>query len=103
MSKLLDQAREMHERHQRQLAQMISESSVAEGRIRAKINGHRSLVRMSIEPDAVDPQNLPRLEEQVVEAVNAAMREIEEKLKASFGRVSILPSLIPDEIFNWDR
>lgn len=103
MSKLLDQAREMHERHQRQLAQMISESSVADGRIRAKINGHRSLVRMHIEPDAVDPQNLLRLEEQVVEAVNAAMHEIEEKLKASFGRVSILPSLIPDEIFSWDR
>lgn len=103
MSKLLDQAREMHERHQRQLAQMISESNVADGGIRATVNGHRSLVRMHIEPAVVDLQDLSQLEAQVLEAINTAMSEIEEKLKASFGRVSILPSLIPDEIFNWDR
>lgn len=103
MSKLLDQAREMHERHQRQLAQMISESSAADGHVRARINGHRSLVRLQIDREIIDPEDLPRLEAQVVEAVNTAMHAIEEKLKASFGRVSILPSLIPDEVFNWNR
>jgi len=103
MSKLLEQAREMHERHQRQLAEMLAESTVGEGRVRAKMNGHRHLLRVAIDSEALKPADRARLEDLLLEAINDVTGQIEDKLLATFGRVSILPSLIPDDLFDWDR
>ena len=47
------------------------------GMVKATVNGKHELLRLSIEPDAVDPDDVEMLQDMVVAAVNEAMRKAE--------------------------
>ena len=58
------------------------------GMVTAVVSGKRTLTSISIEPDAVDPEDIEMLEDLVVAAVNAALAEAEEDSARNMSRLT---------------
>lgn len=94
MQKLMKQAQEMQERLQRELNELVVEASVGGGMVTVKMSGHRQLVGVKIDPEAMDPSDPSVLEDLIVAAVNEAGRKIEETMQGKMGAMaSSLPGL----------
>jgi DNA-binding YbaB/EbfC family protein len=94
MRQLMKQAEEMQKRLQRELNEMVVEASVGGGMVTVKMSGHRQLVSVKIDPEAMDPQDPSMLEDLIVAAVNEAGRKIEETMQGKMGSMaSSLPGL----------
>ena len=85
MNKLLKQAQQMQEKLQRELGETFVEASVGGGMVTVKMDGHKHLVAIDIEPDAIDPDDPSMLEDLVVAAVNEASRKMDETLRNKVG------------------
>ena len=53
------------------------EASAGGGVVTARVNGKKELLSISIEPDAVDPEDVEMLQDLIVAAVNEAIRKAE--------------------------
>jgi DNA-binding YbaB/EbfC family protein len=94
MQKLMKQAQEMQERLHRELDEMVVEASVGGGMVSVKMSGHKQLVAVKIEPDAMDPSDPSMLEDLIVAAVNEAGRKVEETMQGKMGSMAAgLPPL----------
>lgn len=94
MRQLMKQAQEMQERLQRELNEMVIEASVGGGMVTVRMSGHKQLVSVKIDPEAMDPQDPSMLEDLIVAAVNEAGRKIEETMQGKMGSMaSSLPGL----------
>jgi DNA-binding YbaB/EbfC family protein len=94
MRQLMKQAQEMQERLQRELNEMVVEASVGGGMVTVKMSGHKQLVSVKIDPEAMDPEDPSMLEDLIVAAVNEAGRKIEETMQGKMGAMaSSLPGL----------
>jgi DNA-binding YbaB/EbfC family protein len=94
MRQLMKQAQEMQERLQRELNEMVVEASVGGGMVTVKMSGHKQLVAVKIDPEAMDPNDPSMLEDLIVAAVNEAGRKIEETMQGKMGSMaSSLPGL----------
>lgn len=95
MRKLLKQAQEVQEKMQRELGETNTEASVGGGMVSIKIDGHKHLLAVSIEPEAIDPEDPGMLEDLVVAAVNEAGRKMDDALREKLGMLTAnMPSLI---------
>jgi nucleoid-associated protein EbfC len=94
MRQLMKQAQEMQERLQRELNQLVVETSVGGGMVTVQMSGHKQLVSVKIDPEAIDPSDLSMLEDLIVAAVNQAGRKVEETMQGKMGAMaSSLPGL----------
>jgi DNA-binding YbaB/EbfC family protein len=94
MRQLMKQAQEMQDRLQRELNEMVVEASVGGGMVTVKMSGHKQLVSVKIDPEAMDPSDTSMLEDLIVAAVNEAGRKIEETMQGKMGSMaSSLPGL----------
>ena len=94
MQKLMKQAQEMQERLQRELNQLVVESSVGGGMVTVKMSGHKQLVECKIDPEAMDPDDPSMLGDLIVAAVNEAGRKVEETMQGKMGSMAAsLPGL----------
>jgi len=77
---MLKQAQKMQQdmmKMQEELASKTYSAAVGGGMVTAEVNGQRQLLRVSIAPEAVDPDDVEMLQDMVVAAVNEAMRSAE--------------------------
>lgn len=88
MQKLLKQAQEMQEKVQRELAETVVEAGVGGGLVNVKMTGHKTLLKVTIDPEAMDPEDPSLLEDLVVAAVNEASRKVDETLRGKFGSMA---------------
>jgi hypothetical protein len=94
MRQLMKQAQEMQERLQRELNELVVETSVGGGMVTVKMSGHKQLVGVKIDPEAMDPKDTSMLEDLIVAAVNQAGRKVEETMQGRMGSMaSSLPGL----------
>ena len=94
MRQLMKQAQEMQERLQRELAEMVVEASVGGGMVSVKMSGHKQLVAVKIEPEAMDPADPSMLEDLILAAVNEAGRKVDETMQGKMGSMAAgLPPL----------
>lgn len=94
MRQLMKQAQEMQERLQKELATTVVEASVGGGMVTVKMSGHKQLVSVKIEPEALDPEDPSMLEDLIVAAVNEAGRKVEETMQGKMGSMAAsLPGL----------
>lgn len=56
------------------------------GAVTAVVNGRRELSSLSIEPDAVDPEDIEMLQDMIIAAVNEALRSAEEAASAGMSK-----------------
>ncbi len=91
---LLKQAEEVQKKMKSELGITFAEVSVGGGMISVKMDGHRHLRELKIEPDAADPEDPGMLEDLIVAAVNAASKRMDQVLREKLGRVlTSMPSI----------
>jgi nucleoid-associated protein EbfC len=88
MQKLMKQAQQMQERLQRELAETVVEASVGGGMVAVRMSGHKQLVSVKIDPEAMDKEDPSLLEDLIVAAVNEAGRKIEETMQGRMGALA---------------
>ncbi len=91
MNNLMKQAQKMQkqmEEAQKELETKEVEAAAGGGAVKAKVNGKKELVSLTIDPDAVDPDDVEMLEDMIVAAVNEAMREMDNVSQASMSKIT---------------
>jgi len=77
---MMKQAQKMQQdmlKMQEELAGKTYTAAAGGGVVTAEVNGKHELVRLTIAPEAVDPEDVEMLEDMVTAAVNEAMRSAE--------------------------
>ena len=81
MKKLMKQAQRAQlelNRVQEEIKTLTFDSSVGGGAVKATVNGSMELVSLTIDPSAVDPDDVEMLQDLVCSAVNEALRGMNE-------------------------
>ena len=76
---MMKQAQKMQQdllKMQQEMEEKQYEATAGGGVITAVVSGKRELVRVTIDPEAVDPDDVEMLQDMVVAAVNEAMRKL---------------------------
>ena len=64
------------------------EATVGGGVVSAKVNGKHEVVAITIDPEAVDPEDVEMLQDMILGAVNEALRKAEEEASQALGRMT---------------
>ncbi len=75
-------------RIQQELAEARLESTAGGGAVKATVTGKKELVSVTIDPAAVDPEDVEMLQDMVVAAVNDALHAAEELEKSKMSAVT---------------
>jgi len=94
MQKLLQQAQDMQERMQRELEEISAEAGVGGGIVSVVMDGHKHLLSIDIDPEALDPEDTSLLEDLLVAAFNQASKKMDEILRVKVGAIATsMPSI----------
>lgn len=88
IKQLMKQAQQMQEQMQRNMASIRVEGSAGGGMVKAAMNGNKELLSITIEKDAVDPDDVEMLQDLVKAAVNEAARKVDEEMQSSMGAMT---------------
>lgn len=75
-------------RMQEELARKEIEASSGGGMVTAVVNGHCELVKLTIEPDVVDPGEIAMLQDLIVAAVNQAVAKAREMTQEEMAKLT---------------
>ena len=81
MKQMMRQAQEMQKelnKAQEEIATMSFEATAGGGMVTAVASGDMAITSLTIDPDAVDPEDVEMLQDMVVAAVNEALRGVSE-------------------------
>jgi hypothetical protein len=91
--KMIQQMQTRLEKMQRELAETVVEGTAGGGVVRAQVTGAREFRGISIDPSAVDPDDVEVLEDLITAAIQDAMNRAtdmaEEKMSALTGGMRI--------------
>ncbi len=94
IQKMLKQAQKMQGKVQQELNDANVDATVGGGIVTVKMNGHKQLLGVKIDPEAMDPEDPSMLEDLVLAAVNEANRKVDDLMKDKIGSMaSGLPGL----------
>ena len=83
---MIRQAQKMQadmEKMQSELEQKTYSAKAGGGMVEAVVSGKKTLVKLSIKPEAVDPDDVEMLEDTILLAVNEALRQADEAMSSS--------------------
>ncbi len=64
------------------------EATAGGGMVTAAVNGKHELLRLEIDPAAVDPEDVERLQDMVIAAVNEAVRKADAESSANMSKLT---------------
>ena len=88
---MIRQAQKMQQEMLKMQAEMETKTYSATaggGVVTAEVNGKHEVVSLSIDPEAVDPEDVEMLQDMVIAAVNEAMRKAESDASASMSKLT---------------
>ena len=88
---MIKQAQKMQQdmlKMQEELENKEFEATVGGGVVSAKVNGKHEVVSVTIDPEAVDPEDVEMLQDLIVAAVNEAMRSAESEASANMSKLT---------------
>ena len=88
---MMKQAQKMQQEMLRMQEEMESKTFTASaggGMVSATVTGKRELTELTIDPEAVDPEDVEMLQDMVIAAVNEAMRAAEEDSANNMARLT---------------
>jgi DNA-binding YbaB/EbfC family protein len=80
IQKMMQQAQEMQEKLQRQMAELKIEATAGGGMVSVVINGHKQVQSIKIDPEVVSKEEIDMLQDLIVAAINDAQRRVDEAL-----------------------
>lgn len=88
MMKQVQKMQQDMQKMQEELENKEYEATVGGGMVKAVVNGRHTVLRMEIDPEAVDPEDVEMLQDLVVAAVNEAMRQAEADAAVGMSRLT---------------
>ena len=91
LGNLMRQAQMMQQRlarMQEKLQQETCEGQSGGGMVKALVNGKHELVSLAIEKDVIDPAEADMLQDLIVSAINAAHKNMQEKIQEEMSKVT---------------
>ena len=88
---MMKQAQKMQQdllRMQEEMQTKEYEATAGGGVVTAVVNGQKELLRISIDPEAIDPEDVEMLQDMVVAAVNEAMRKADAESAANMSKLT---------------
>jgi len=89
MNQMLKQVKKMQEqmmKAQEELAHKTIEGTAGGGVVTVVVNGQKSVLSVTIKPEAVDPEDVEMLQDLVLTAVNDALAKAEELANQDMGK-----------------
>ncbi len=86
---MMRQAQKMQQeilKMQQQLEESVYIATSGGGVVSATVSGKRELTELTIDPDAVDPEDVEMLQDLIVAAVNEALRKAENEAASSMSK-----------------
>lgn len=77
---MMQQAQQMQERLQRQMADLRIDATAGGGMVSVLVNGHKQLLSITLDPEAVSKDDVEMLQDLIVAAVADAHRKVDEAL-----------------------
>ena len=93
MSSMLRQAQKMQQdmlKAQEELESKSYEASAGGGVVTAVVSGKKELTQVTIDPEAVDPDDVDMLQDLIVAAVNEAMRKASDDAASQMSKLCLL-------------
>ncbi len=87
MQQLQAMQRQM-ESMQAELEEKEVEASAGGGMVTAKVSGKKQLIDLTIDKDAVDPDDVETLQDMIIAAVNEGLRQIDEMQENEYGKLT---------------
>jgi DNA-binding YbaB/EbfC family protein len=88
IKQLMKQAQQMQDQMQRQMANIRVEGTAGGGMVKAEMGGNKELLSITIDKEAVDPDDVEMLQDLVKAAVNEAARKVDEEMQSSMGAMT---------------
>jgi DNA-binding YbaB/EbfC family protein len=85
---LMKQVQQMQAQMQQRMTELRVEGSAGGGMVKAVMNGQKELLSISMEKEAVDPNDIDMLQDLVVAAVNEASRKVDEQMQSQLGAMT---------------
>jgi len=93
MQQILKQAQAMQERLKRELEELSVEASAGGGMVSVTMNGNKVVIRLIIDPQVVNKDDVEMLQDLLVAAVNEAARKVEERVQQQVAGELRIPGL----------
>jgi nucleoid-associated protein EbfC len=88
IKQLMKQAQQMQEQMQHQMSNIRVEGTAGGGMVKAEMSGNKELLTITIDKEAVDPNDVEMLQDLVKAAVNEAARKVDEEMNSSLGAMT---------------
>ena len=88
IKQLMKQAQQMQDQMQRQMSNIRVEGTAGGGMVKAEMSGNKELLSITIDKEAVDPNDVEMLQDLVKAAVNEAARKVDEEMNSSLGAMT---------------
>ena len=88
---MIKQAQKMQQDMMKMQAEMEEkeyEATAGGGVVSAKVSGKKEVVSITIDPEAVDPDDVEMLQDMIVAAVNEALRKAESSMAESMSKIT---------------
>ncbi len=85
IKQLMKQAQQMQEQMQQRMAAIEVEGTAGGGMVKARMSGGKELLSITIDKEAVDPNDVDMLQDLVKAAVNEAARRVDEEMQKQLG------------------
>ena len=82
---MMKQAQQLQERLQQEMATITVEGAAGGGMVVARVNGHKQLQKLTIDPEVVSKDDVGMLQDLITAAVNDAIRKVDDELKQRVG------------------
>ncbi|MDY0291265.1 MAG: YbaB/EbfC family nucleoid-associated protein [Desulfuromonadaceae bacterium] len=91
MGNMMRQAQQMQrkmEEMQKELESREVEASAGGGMVTVRVSGKQQLLGITLEPDAVDPQDVDMLQDLIMVAVNEGIRKSQEMVQSEMSKLT---------------
>ena len=85
---MLKQVQQFQEQLQKQLDDLVVESSTGGGMVTVKMNGQKHLVSVHIDPEVYKSGDIEMLQDLLLAAVNESARKVDEQVASQMGSLT---------------
>jgi DNA-binding YbaB/EbfC family protein len=83
--KLMKQLQQAQERIQSEIAAMVVEATSGGGMVKVEMDGQKQVLRLTIDPEVVNKDDVEMLQDLVLAAINEASRKVDEAVQEKVG------------------
>jgi nucleoid-associated protein EbfC len=88
LAKMAQQMQAEMARVQAEVEALVVETSAGGGAVKAVVNGSQEVVSITIDPSAVDPDDVEMLQDLITAAVNDGLRQVKDTAAEKMARVT---------------